>query len=59
MEWRRGGNQQADHTSGYSSLVEFRQFAHVAAQPKLGLLSERGPGLVVIVLLVWLLLERV
>lgn len=36
-----GGNQHADHTSGYSSLVESRQSADVAAQPKLGLLSER------------------
>lgn len=45
MEWRRGGNQHDDHTSGYSSLAESRQSAHVAAQPKLGLLSERGAGL--------------
>ena len=37
VEWPMGGNQHADHTSGYSSLVEFRQSADVAAQPKLGL----------------------
>jgi len=40
-----GGNQHADHTAGHSSLVEFRQSADVAAQPKLGLLSERGARL--------------
>ena len=40
-----GGNQHADRTSGYSSLVESRQSADVAAQPKLGLLSERGARL--------------
>jgi hypothetical protein len=40
-----GGNQHADHPSGYSSLVEFRQSTDVAAQPKLGLLSERGARL--------------
>jgi hypothetical protein len=40
-----GGNQHAARTSGYSSLVESRQSADVAAQPKLGLLSERGARL--------------
>jgi hypothetical protein len=45
MEWRMGGNQHAARTSGYSSLVESRQSADVAAQPKLGLLSEWGAGL--------------
>jgi hypothetical protein len=39
-----GGNQHAARTSGYSSLVESRQSADVAAQPKLGLLSEWGSG---------------
>jgi hypothetical protein len=42
VKWRLGDNQRADHTSGYSSLVEFRQSADVAAQPKLGLLSREG-----------------
>jgi hypothetical protein len=45
VEWRIGGNQHADHTSGNSSLVESGQSADVAAQPKLGLLSERGARL--------------
>jgi hypothetical protein len=45
VEWRMGGNQHADHTAGHSSFVEFRQSADVAAQPKLGLLSERGARL--------------
>jgi hypothetical protein len=45
VEWRMGGNQHADHTSGYSSPVESGQSADVAAQPKLGLLSERGARL--------------
>ena len=45
MEWRGGNNQHADHTSGYSCVVESRQSADVAAQPKLGLLSERGARL--------------
>ena len=41
VEWRMGGSQHADHTSGHSSFVESRQSAEVATQQKLGLLSER------------------
>jgi len=33
-----GQTQHADHTSSGSSLDEFRQFADLAAQPKLGVL---------------------
>ena len=40
-----GGNRHADRTSGYSSLAESGQSTDLAAQPKLGLLSERGAGL--------------
>ena len=40
-----GGNRHADHTSGYSSLAESGQSTDLAAQPKLGLLSEWGAGL--------------
>ena len=40
--WR--ASQNADHTARRPSVVEFGQPADVAAQPKLGLLPERGPG---------------
>ena len=42
---RRRANQNADHTSGNSAPDEFGQPADVAAQPGLGLLPERRPGL--------------
>jgi hypothetical protein len=42
---RRRANQNADYTSRNSSPDEFGQPADVAAQPRLGLLPERRPGL--------------
>ena len=42
---RRRANQNADHTSCNSALDEFGQPADLAAQPRLGLLPERRPGL--------------
>jgi hypothetical protein len=40
-----GGTRHADHTSGYCSFAESGQSTDLAAQPKLGLLSERRAGL--------------
>jgi|SRR5271155_983859 len=42
---RRRAHQNADHTSGNSAPDEFGQLADVAAQPRVGLLPERRPGL--------------
>ena len=41
---RRRANQNADHTSGNPALDEFGQPADLAAQPRLGILPERGLG---------------
>lgn len=40
----RRANQYADHTSGSPALDELGQPADLAAQPRLGILPERGPG---------------
>src|SRR5271169_247325 len=40
----RRANQNADHTSSNPALDELGQPADLAAQPRLGILPERGPG---------------